>query len=541
SHNQALISQLEGLEDKSRSRDILVEPEKQFEFYDELIPEHIYDQRSFEKWLKVESKQHPKLLFMEQQTLLKTDAREVDREQYPDRYEFDGLSFALSYCFDPGDPRDGVTIQVPVAALRQLPEYQLQWLVPGILREKCIALVKNLPKPIRKNFVPVPDYIDEVLQTMWPVNEPLTRVLGDKLRRKTGVVIDKNDWHLDALENHLKMNFEVYGSDDSLLFEGRDYADLLLRSADQPTASSGTVKLVNHDLAQSGLKDWKFGQLPQQIEHEQEFGKVRAYPALVDRGESVDIQLFETLEQAQTQQHQGVIRMIYLAIPQQIKYLKKLIKPKTSTVLHYAAFTNQDQLKTQIIDAVLQETFLQGKPLPYEQADFEKLIEGGRSELVPNAEKLMKLIADIAPLYQQTAALLSTKRSAPQAHTWGINLEDIQQQLDALMFDEFVTQTPLQWLARYPTYLKALQLRLEKLPGQIPKDQQFSKLMTEYSKKHVTLAGEFMSTDNRLAFNHFRWMLEEFRVSQFAQTLGTAFPVSEKRLDRQLKKIENSS
>ncbi|MDF1642838.1 MAG: ATP-dependent RNA helicase HrpA [Pseudomonadales bacterium] len=540
-HNQNLIAQLEGLEDKSRSRDILVEPEKQFEFYDERIPADIYDQRSFEKWLKVRTKQEPKLLFMEQQTLLKDDAREVDREKYPDRYEFDGLSFPLTYCFDPGDPRDGVTIQVPVAALRQLPEYQLQWLVPGLLREKCIALVKNLPKPIRKNFVPVPDYVDAVLQTMWPVNEPLTRVLGDKLKRKTGVVIDKNDWNLDGLDKHLQMNFEVYSSDNKLLCEGRDFAELLMKVNDQPVSDQSSKGIGVNAIAQSGLKNWQFGQLPQQIEHEQEFGKVRAYPALVDQGDTVDIQLFETLAEAQQKQRHGVVRMIYLAIPQQIKYLKKLIKPDSATVLHYASFTNQEQLKKQIIDAVLQETFLQDKPLPYEQNEFEKLIEQGRSELVPNAEKLMKLIADIAPLYQQTMTLFAKQRSAPQAKSWQHNFDDIQHQLDALMFDNFLTETPPQWLARYPVYLKALQQRLDKLPAQVAKDLQISKLMGGYYKKCVTLEGGFMSADNRIAYDHFRWMLEEFRVSQFAQTLGTALPVSEKRLDKQLKKIENSS
>ena len=431
-------------------------------------------------------------------------------------------------------------MQVPVAALRQLPEYQLQWLVPGILREKCIALVKNLPKPIRKHFVPVPDYIDSVLQTMWPVNEPLTRVLGDKLKRKTGIFIDKSDWKTDALDKHLTMNFEVYGSDEKLLFEGRDFAELLLKATDQPATTQSSGVVSSHAIAQSGLKKWQFGQLPQQVENEQEFGKVRAYPALVDQGETVDIQLFETLAEAQEKQRLGVIRMIYLAIPQQIKYLKKLIKPDSSTVLHYAAFTNQGQLKKQIIDAVLQETFLDDNPLPYEQVEFEVLIEQGRSELVPNAEKLMKLIAGIAPHYQQTMALFAAKRKAPQAKSWQANFDDVQHQLDALMYDEFLTETPLRWLARYPIYFKALQQRLDKLPAQVAKDQQISRLMADYHKKCAVLKDGFISADDRLALNHFRWMLEEFRVSQFAQTLGTAFPVSEKRLDKQLKKIEAS-
>ena len=539
-HNQKLIDQLEGLEDKSRTRDILVEPEVQFEFYDERIPAEIYDQRGFEKWQKSIHKEQPKLLFMEQETLLKTDATEVDRDQFPDRYEFDNLSLPLSYCFDPGDPMDGVTIKIPVASLRQLPEYQLQWLVPGILREKCIALVKNLPKPIRKNFVPVPDYVDAVLETMWPVNEPLTRVLGDKLKRKTGVTINKNDWNLDQLDKHLKMNFQVYGVEGELLFEGRNFQELLIKAADQPAGESQSASTVSHKVTQSGLKKWQFGQLPQLVEEDQEFGMVRAYPALVDQGESVDIQLFETPAEARQSQRKGVVRMIYLAIPQQIKYIKKLIKPDSSKILHYASFSNPEQLQEQLVDAVLQETFLAGHALPYEQSEFEKLIEQGKSELVSHTEKLMKLVTDIAPLYQQTTALLTKKRGGPQAKSWQICFDDIEMQLALLMFDGFVIETPVQWLKRYPVYLKAIQQRLEKLPSQVAKDQQISKLMMSYHKKRIELEKEFLSVENRIALDHYRWMLEEFRVSQFAQTLGTAFPISEKRLDKQLKKVETS-
>lgn len=530
-HNQQQIHQVDELESKSRRRDLLVDPEVLFQFYDERIPAEIVSARHFEAWQKKLDEAQRAALRLRREDVLQGGGTEQIEEQFPDTLTWQGASFRLEYRFEPGHPEDGMSVLVPISALKQLPVDRLQWLVPGLLRDKAIALVKALPKSLRRNFVPVPEFVDAALQALVAVDEPLTEHLGQQLHRMTGVRIPHEAWDEASLEPFLRMNIKVVDEEGKMIAQGRSYHDLMERLGDR--AASQPLAKVSVLPEQSGITQWDFGDLPDVVEMTQAGAKTLWYPALVDEGSSVRRTLLVDSKQAMALSRRGIARLIRLRLAQQEKYLHKNLPHLKEMGLYYAPIGQLSRLLDDLLTAVFQTVFL-ADGLPRTRTEFDHCVEQGRGRLVETANRIAELVHQALKEYHEIARRLKGKVSLALA----LPMADVKRQLDGLVYDGFISDTPLEWLEQYPRYFKALDMRLEKMPLQLQKERLFLGFMDEcleqYHQRKEKLERQAIY-DEELEL--YRWMLEEYRVSYFAQALGTKMPVSEKRLERQWEKV----
>ncbi|MGB1270880.1 MAG: DUF3418 domain-containing protein, partial [Endozoicomonas sp.] len=525
-NNLALISEVDELEAKSRRRDILVDPETLYAFYDELIPADICNGAGFEKWRKGAEHKQPKLLYLTKAYLMKHDAAQVTVNRYPYRFLWEGLELPLSYHFEPGVEDDGVTLTLPVEALRLLPRYRLEWLVPGMLFDKCVALVRALPKSVRKNFVPVPDFVTGALDSISACDEPLTEMLGRQLTRMSGVRILDEHWRVDSLEPHLLMNFRVVDDQGKILGQGRNLNRLRQQFAD--VAQDSIRKLSKSHLEKEGLLDWSCGELPEEITRKAGGLVLKSYPALVDQKTAVAVQLFESRATADAENRQGLTRLLRIKLSNQLKFALGKMPLLKETKLLATNLVNHKQLEDDLQNLLVVSVFLSGEEaFPRNRKAFEALIEAHKGAIEPCAEKLDPLLNDIFRSGQTVSRQLKGKISFDRA----LAMADIKQHLARLLTDGFMGGATLEWLSHYPRYLRAIELRLEKLPAQVNRDRAWTEELTVLQQKYqkrLDVHHQHKLVDPNLRL--FRWMIEEYRVSLFAQQLGTRFPVSDKRL-----------
>ncbi|MBB1487080.1 ATP-dependent RNA helicase HrpA [Oceanospirillum sediminis] len=527
-HNQQAVAEVEQLESKVRRRDLLVDDETLFRFYDERIPEKIYNGSGFEKWRKTIEKTDKQYLFFSKEELLQreTDELEIDY-QFPDQLGLEGMRLSLDYQFEPGKQHDGLNIRVPVAGLQQINENRLDWLVPGMLRDKCIALVKNLPKQVRKNFVPIPDYIDAVLPGLEPCDQALTECLGELLRRKTGVRIDPELWRPQELEHHHRMLIQVVDSKGKVLGESRELNELLEQFSGQ---SAEQVRISGDDKFKlSGMTDWPAGmEFPLQIEQEQQGIVLRAFPALTDKGNCVDSTLFDLQGQAEEEHWQGVRRLLMLALPQQVKWIEKSLPNLNQVALLFNSLGKKDQLVQDLVLATFDWTFRTDSVPRTEQA-FNQLLDEKQDQVADQAKALLKLCHDILKLNHEIQKKLKGKIPLALAFIYS----DIRFQLENLVYQGFLHRTGKEWLQEIPKYLQGILLRLEKAGLNRGREQLWSEELRQLWEKYQLKAEQLEQREGHAArLNEYRWMLEEYRISLFAQQLGTKKPVSAKRLDK---------
>ena len=533
-HNQTLIAEIEALEARSRRRDILVDDTVLFSFYDERIPLDVYDRVSLEKWCKQAPKDQVALLFMTQTSLMQHGASNVTDEAYPGNLTLAGFVFSLSYQFSPSDEDDGVTITVPAALFLKLPINRLQWLVPGMLEEKVIALLRTLPKAQRKECAPVPDTARQLLQTLVICDEPLIDILSVQLRRLLDVQIEQSHWQLDSLSKHFLMNIRVVDENGKLLAKGRDYQVLKSQLGKQVTACAFVAN-------QQGLKDqknilsWSFGELLPERTMTKGGISVTVYPALVDCYNAVTLTHFDNKAKSIDKTGWGLCRLIQKALPEQVKYLERLIKPLSDQIcLQMLNVFNKPKLIDDITLLTIRQTFLKDGGWPQNCNDFKQLLESKRSDLMPSAESVTVLLKNIFVGYGRVNKQLKGKISPQMMYT----LSDVKQQLSFLITRDFLMNTPYIWLEHFPRFLKAIEMRLERVVGQVAKDRaQAEEVQSLFRKwtERKTLLNERSVFDEHLQL--YRWMLEEYRVSLFAQQLKTSHPVSLKRLETLWQKI----
>ena len=534
-HNRSMLASVEALENKTRRRDLLVDDEVLFEFYDQRLPESIVSGRHFESWWQGLSATELKRLELTESDVLQRPVDAEAAEQYPDYLEWEGIRYPLSYEFEPTSERDGVTLQVPLMALKQIPTRRLEWLVPGLLREKCIALIKGLPKALRRNFVPVPDFVDAALANMQPSNEPLTQQLGEQLRRMTGVRIDPDAWSEQDLPKHLRMNLRVLGDKGKVLAESREPAQVqaeLEGKAEAALASAATQAPDERPPAQEHT-DWQFGTLPEQVQTEKGGMQVTVYPALEDLGHGVrEIRCLDALT-AEDTTRRGVARLIVHRFGNTLQDLeRKLPRFKQSALLFAPVGQARMLLDDLVLSAVMQHFLDTG--IPRSKPAFETVFEQHRSDFIPALEAADERLFQALSGYQQVAKRLKGKINLALANS----MADLKFQLEHLVFPGFLVATPAQWLARFGVYFEAALIRLEKMPREMGREREFlhtfGPLWSRYASKRDEHQRQGIR-DPELAL--YRWMLEEFRVSFFAQQLGTATTVSVKRLDRQWEKV----
>ncbi|WP_353229894.1 ATP-dependent RNA helicase HrpA [Pseudomonas qingdaonensis] len=533
--NTRLLEQLDELEAKARRRDILADEETLYAYYEARLPAEIHQTATFDSWYRVTSQKDPQLLIMREEDVLAREASEVTATQYPDTLRIGDLSLALSYHFEPNHPRDGVTVRVPAPLLPSLPGERLEWLVPGLLEAKCIALVRNLPKALRKNFVPVPDFVKAALQRMTFADGSLPQALGRELLRMTGARVSDEAWAEAAaqVEGHLRMNIEVVDAQGKFLGEGRDLTELTARFV---AASQAALAVPQSAKAQQPVQAKVFAEVAQTAQQKIAGLSMTVYPALVEEGGTVKEGRFSTQAEAEFQHRRALQRLLLQQLAEPAKFLRGKLPGLTELGLLYRELGRVDALVEDILLASLDTCILDGESsLPRDGAGLASLAERKRGHWADHAERLARLTLEILKLWHGLQKRFKGKIDLAQA----VALNDIKQQLANLVYPGFVRETPGIWLKELPRYLKAVELRLEKLGSQVQKDRvwsgELSGLWAQYKARADKHAQEG-KRDEQLVL--YRWWIEEYRVSLFAQQLGTKVPISDKRLAKQWSLVE---
>ncbi|MCX4191170.1 ATP-dependent RNA helicase HrpA [Methylophaga sp. OBS1] len=535
-HNQSLIQEVELLEQKSRRRDVLVDEEILFDFYRSRIPHNIINGAGFEKWRKKAEKDDPKLLFLSKELLMQHEAEQVTADYYPDQMLVNRVPLKLEYHFEPGKQHDGITQTIPLSLLNQTSAERYEWLVPGLLRDKIVFLLKALPKSLRRHFIPVPKYADDCLKDLSPESGALLPALSERLRKLTGVEIDEKDWRTDELPLYLQMNFRLVDDDGKLLDESRDLNRLKQDWAREAAASFRQIP--DSEYEKTGLTSWSFDALPEQITLEQNGLEMTAYPALIDKTDSVDLTLMDTAAQARQLTRLGLRRLFMLAQADAVKYLHKNLPGIKEMCLHYAnvppspygdktnsRLTPCEQLKTDLIHVAFDRCFILEQAAIRSREAFEQRLNSRRGDLIKIASELAQNIA--SPLAEYHAIAKRLGSNIPLAAINAVN--DIREQLGFLVYQGFVHDTPDEALKRLPVYCQAAGIRLDKLLTDPAKDRQRMAEVKPHWQKFISKVNKIETE----AFYEYRWMLEEFRISLFAQELKTAYPISAKRLEKQ--------
>jgi ATP-dependent helicase HrpA len=526
-HNRRLIAEIEELEAKSRRRDVLVDEQYLYDFYAARLPEDVYDGHTLDRWRRDHEKQDPKALFLSREELMRHGAEDVTRDEYPAVLNVDGVAVALGYHFEPGHAADGVTATLPVTVLGQIRGAVFDWLVPGLLEEKVTALIKSLPKQLRKNFVPAPNFARAVLERVKPGAAPLAAAVAAELKKITGVEVNPTDFQADLLPPHLHMRFRVVDEKGRELEQGRDLGELQQRLAGKARAAFEAQPIAAMERA--GILTWDFEPL-EEVTLQRQGITLRAWPGLVDAGESATLRLFQDPAEADAQTAAGLRRLFMLTQPDKVKYLKKSLPGLTQMCLHYATLGRCDDLKEDLTQAAFDGVFME-RPWPRTAGEFEDRIEQGRARLIPEATALAAKVAETLAEYHAVAKQLSG--SVPP-HRLRV-VTEARDQLAHLIYPGFIARTPRVWLPHLPRYLKALRLRLEKHDRAPEKDRQAA----------ADLARLWEPVRERLdagapltpAQEEFRWHLEELRVSLFAQELKTVVSVSVPRLEKRWREL----
>lgn len=516
--NLALIEEIEVLESKSRKRDLLVDHKVLFEFYDKALPQAVSTAIDLTRILK-EQPSLPKQLLLTQDKLLQRQI-EVSEELYPDSMKIGSNELKLEYQFKPSEATDGVSVDVPVRLLRQVSRHELDWLIPGLLREKCLALIKSLPKSLRKNFVPAPKYADLALENLEADGRSLHEALADKLFRLSGVRIQVADFNPQRLDQYLAMLIRILDDDGKILGTGRDLDVLIKQYA--PAETGSLDRSLPNELEQSGLTDWSFGELPEELVLEQGGVRIHAYPALVDQKDAVAIQIFDRKIDADFAHDQGSLRLLMLRLQDHQKYLRRNIENFDRLALFYATRGSKQALLEELVEAVFRMTLVEGHPSIRDLQSFEDRL-GLRQNLAETANRVALLLLDALERTNAIEAGFSRLKGTQ----WLNVVEDLRAQINFLFRAGFLKGSSLHWLSQYTRYLKGIKYRMEKLDGNVKRDELGIGRVRLFEDRLEAL--ETVDHQQKLQFN---WLLQEYRVSVFAQNLGTIVPVSEKRLEK---------
>ncbi|GIZ13701.1 ATP-dependent RNA helicase HrpA [Pseudomonas sp. NCCP-436] len=533
--NRQLLERLDELEAKSRRRDILADEETLFSYYDARIPADIYQAASFDSWYKKGSASDAQLLIMREEDALARSASEVTAAQYPDSLSIGELQLPLSYHFEPNHPRDGVTLRVPAPLLPQLQAERLHWLVPGLLEAKCVALVRGLPKALRKNFVPVPDFVGAALDKLAFGQGSLFQALGHELTRMTGVRVPDEAWAEAAedLENHLRMNIEVVDARGKFLGEGRDLAELTARFAE---ASQAALAITQQKQEKKPVEAKAFAEVAEKAQQKIAGLSMTVYPALVEENGVVKEGRFPTQAEADFQHRRALQRLLLQQLAEQARFLRGKLPGLTELGLLYRDIGRVEALVEDILLASLDACILEGEAtLPRDGAALAKLAERKRADWAAHAERIARLVLEILKLNHDLQKRFKGKIDLAQAMAFN----DIKRQLANLVYAGFVRETPGEWLKELPRYLKAIAQRLDKVAAQVQRDRVWTGELGGYWEQYQARAAKHAQEgkrDPQLVL--YRWMLEEYRVSLFAQQLGTRLPVSDKRLGKQWGQVE---
>lgn len=526
--NKELLATLAKEEEKLRRPELFVGEREVVAFYSERLPSDVNSTKKLESWHRKVAVEQQDALYMSRANILSKDA-EGHRAHFPDQTPISKNTLTIDYVFKPGSERDGATIEIPAPVLNQIQQTDIDWAVPGLLREKCIVLLKGLPKSLRKQLIPISGLVDEVLPLMNPQDGLLVDALIAQISVKRGVQLRREDLADIVIPKHLSVKIKVVDDSGKEVGFAENLGDLkndLVQTRNDATTIAD--KEVLHPIQRTAIKDWEIDELPEQVEIGSDLVLIR-YPAFVDREDSVDIQLFIDKKEAITKNRKGLVRLLMLRSVAQRNLLKK----------RFAQFSKQNALlippflnliAENSVYASYVSAFRLNQKTPTNKNEFEMALEHGKANLYGAGEKIAESLSDVL---RKRFELLKQIRSFANGKENQYFVKDIEQQIDNLMTEKLFLDSSIEWFAEYPRYFKAIESRLSKAPHLGHKDRDNSALLQAYWHKYENLL-EQRALEQASALDELRWMIEEFRVSLFAQALGTKMPVSVKRLDKQL-------
>ncbi|GAA4938441.1 ATP-dependent RNA helicase HrpA [Streptomonospora halophila] len=536
--NRKLLEEVEDLEHRARRRDILVDDETLFQFYDERVGAEAVSAAHFDTWWKRVRRRQPDLLNFEKSMLINEGTARVSEQDYPDRWRQGELAFELGYQFEPGTDADGVTAVVPLTVLNQVAEEGFDWQIPGLREDLVTALIRSLPKPLRRNFVPVPDTARAVLGRLTPYSEPLAQALARELSTMSGERIGPGDFDWEKVPDHLRITFRAVGEGQQTLAEEKDLA--ALRARLKPRLQKA-ISAEARDIERSGLDDWDFGPLQRVFERRSAGPTVKGYPALVDEGETVAVRLLDSAAEQRQAMWRGVRRLLLLQVPSPAAVVQRGLDNRTKLALSHNPHGGVPALFADCLecaaDALMAargglEALTSADGGEWDPAAFAALREYVRAELADTLDEAVSGAARVL----QTAHDLGRRLKGTTSLAVLPSLNDIQGQIAGLVRPGFVTEAGLARLPHVHRYLKAVEYRLAKMPENPRRDQVNMSKVEQMRQARDKLLGELPPGRGQDAdVREIGWMLEEFRVSLFAQEVGAAYPVSEKRI---LKAIE---
>lgn len=526
--NRDLLAEVEELEHRVRRRDILVDDGTLFDFYDERLPADVVSGRHFDSWWKKARHQTPDLLSFEKSMLVNEAAGGVDEDDYPDVWHQGEFELPLTYQFEPGANADGVTVHIPLPLLNQITPAGFDWQIPGVREELAVALVRSLPKSVRRNFVPVPDYVKEALAGQKPDGQPLLALLERQLRAMTGVVVAREAWEPDKVPDHLRMTFRVEDEQGKTLAEGKDLAELKRRLRDKAQAA---VAAAADDMEQHGLRAWTIGPLAKVVERQRGGYAVKGYPALVDEGDSVGVGVFDSPGEQWNAMWRGTRRLVLLGAPPPLKSLQGRLSNQAKLALSRNPHGSVGKLLEDVVTTAVDKVIIEAGGPAWDADAFGALVAKARAdmpdtmyEILQQLEPILSLAYDIDRQLKSITNVLLVRSVA-----------DIRAQLTGLVYPGFVAATGLRRLPDLVRYLRAVEQRLAKLPESPQRDRErlllIEDVQQEYADARAAVRPGAPGWDT---LAEVRWMIEELRVSYFAQSLGTPYPVSDKRIYRAL-------
>ena len=529
--NRDLLDYVLRLQAKARRDDLITDAAHRFAFYHAQIPADVYDGPRFEQWRRKIEKTEPELLRMQLSDVMNEHGTEITESLYPNFLHAGALKIQLDYRYELGHVEDGITAVVPLAGLNQLPGEPFEWLVPGQLGEKIDFLIRSLPKALRVLFVPVPEYVERaraaLLAGEFPPAVSLKRALADYLGRVAGVAIPMRDFSVEDIPAHLRMNFRVVDSAGNIVSIGRDL--VAIRQFLGVRAKAAFATLPSSQWNRDQLTRWDFGDIPPNVEIRHAGLTLTGYPALLDRGNSVSLRLFDSPEAAALSMRTGIVRLFMVQLHKEVVYLQQSIPNIEQLGLFYASLGSCDKLREELVRAAADRALFADGPYVRTRLEFIERAESGWRHLSAAASEIQAIVTPALKSYQE----LSLEFSKPAAPLLRESFEDMRAHVGRLIPADFLTATPFAMLVHLPRFLAGVQFRVKKLlaAGAV-RDQQQLYDVRAFEKRYEDRRAELLSKgiiDPRL--EQFRWMLEEYRISLFAQELKTAIPISAKRLE----------
>ncbi|MFD4999759.1 ATP-dependent RNA helicase HrpA [Streptomyces buecherae] len=541
--NRKLLGEVEELEHRARRRDILVDDETLFDFYDQRVPEHVVSGAHFDSWWKHKRRDEPELLSFEKSMLINERAQGISKDAYPDTWWQGRLKFRVTYQFEPGADADGVTVHIPLQVLNQVEDHGFDWQIPGLRQDLVTELIRSLPKPIRRNYVPAPDYARRFLERVNPTaglsgaepQGPLTAALGRELQRMVGVTITPDDWDTTKIPDHLKITFRVVDERRRKLAEDKDLVALKASLQPKTQAAITRVFATSKESAgieqRSGLTSWTIGALPRTFETRRGGQPVKAYPALVDEGASVAVRLFDTEAEQERAMWAGTRRLILLNLPSNpAKFAQGKLDNGAKLALSRSPHGSVQALFDDCVAAATDRLIAARGGPAWDEESFRKLFDAVRADVTDVTMDTIRKVREVLAAWQACERRLKATTSVVLAPS----LADIREQLAALIKPGFVTEHGVRRLPDLMRYLVAVDRRLQQLPHNAERDR------ARMAKVH-DMRDEYLWLLEQLELKHpgrpvprealeIRWMIEELRVSYFAHALGTAYPISDKRI-----------